>query len=73
MNVADFAPMLGMLIGLGVGIDYALFIVTRHRTGCGRGCRRRGRGSHAVNTSGRAVIFAGGRCASRCSACWCCG
>lgn len=33
MTVADFAPMLGMLIGLGVGIDYALFIVTRHRRG----------------------------------------
>ncbi|MDW4909363.1 MMPL family transporter [Streptomyces sp. ADMS] len=33
MTVADFAPMLGMLVGLGVGIDYALFIVTRHRRG----------------------------------------
>ena len=33
MNVVDFAPMLGALIGLGVGIDYALFIVTRHRRG----------------------------------------
>ena len=37
MTVADFAPMLGMLIGLGVGIDYALFIVTRHRAGLKRG------------------------------------
>ena len=37
MTVADFAPMLGMLIGLGVGIDYALFIVTRHRRGLQRG------------------------------------
>ena len=37
MTVADFAPMLGMLIGLGVGIDYALFIVTRHRSGLGSG------------------------------------
>lgn len=35
MTVADFAPMLGMLVGLGVGIDYALFIVTRHRRGSG--------------------------------------
>src|SRR5260370_1225558 len=33
MNVVDFAPILGALIGLGVGIDYALFIVTRHRRG----------------------------------------
>ena len=40
MTVADFAPMLGMLIGLGVGIDYALFIVTRHRRGLQtRACR----------------------------------
>ena len=41
MNVAEFAPMLGMLIGLGVGIDYALFIVTRHRQGLQRGLHRR--------------------------------
>jgi MMPL family len=33
MNVVDFAPILGALIGLGVDIDYALFIVTRHRRG----------------------------------------
>ncbi|MDH3294317.1 MAG: MMPL family transporter, partial [Acidimicrobiia bacterium] len=31
MDVPDFTTMLGMMIGLGVGIDYALFIVTRHR------------------------------------------
>ena len=44
MTVADFAPMLGMLIGLGVGIDYALFIVTRHRRGpAARPVRARGR------------------------------
>ena len=33
MKVVDLAPILGALIGLGVGIDYALFIVTRHRRG----------------------------------------
>ena len=37
MTVADFAPMLGSSIGLGVGIDYALFIVTRHRRGLNAG------------------------------------
>ncbi|WP_326807462.1 MMPL family transporter [Streptomyces sp. NBC_01775] len=59
MTVADFAPMLGMLIGLGVGIDYALFIVTRHRRGLRAGLPVREAALNAVTTSGRAVIFAG--------------
>lgn len=59
MNVADFAPMLGMLIGLGVGIDYALFIVTRHRRGLRQGLPVAEAAQRAVTTSGRAVIFAG--------------
>ncbi|GAA3493358.1 MMPL family transporter [Streptomyces prasinosporus] len=59
MTVADFAPMLGMLIGLGVGIDYALFIVTRHRRGLKRGLTVAEAASHAVATTGRAVVFAG--------------
>ncbi|MDJ0341408.1 MMPL family transporter [Streptomyces sp. H10-C2] len=60
MTVADFAPMLGMLIGLGVGIDYALFIVTRHRRGLKRGLPVREAAEQAVTTTGRAVVFAGG-------------
>ncbi|MEU2021196.1 MMPL family transporter [Streptomyces sp. NPDC016469] len=59
MTVADFAPMLGMLIGLGVGIDYALFIVTRHRRGLRRGMTVPEAAQHAVATTGRAVVFAG--------------
>ncbi|MER5547474.1 MMPL family transporter [Streptomyces sp. NPDC002589] len=59
MTVADFAPMLGMLIGLGVGIDYALFIVTRHRRGLKRGLSVTEAAVHAVATTGRAVVFAG--------------
>ncbi|MFE9019421.1 MMPL family transporter [Streptomyces sp. NPDC007808] len=59
MTVADFAPMLGMLIGLGVGIDYALFIVTRHRRGLKRGLPVAESITHAVATTGRAVVFAG--------------
>ncbi|GAA2631455.1 MMPL family transporter [Streptomyces axinellae] len=59
MTVADFAPMLGTLIGLGVGIDYALFIVTRHRRGLRAGLSVREAALRAVTTSGRAVIFAG--------------
>ncbi|QKW09360.1 MMPL family transporter [Streptomyces sp. NA04227] len=59
MTVADFAPMLGMLIGLGVGIDYALFIVTRHRRGLKRGLSVTDSAAEAVATTGRAVVFAG--------------
>ncbi|AJT64230.1 MMPL family transporter [Streptomyces chattanoogensis] len=59
MTVADFAPMLGMLIGLGVGIDYALFIVTRHRKGLRSGLSVQEAAERAVSVSGRAVVFAG--------------
>ncbi|WP_432121286.1 MMPL family transporter [Streptomyces sp. S1] len=59
MTVADFAPMLGMLVGLGVGIDYALFIVTRHRKGLKRGLPVAEAAETAVATTGRAVVFAG--------------
>ncbi|MFI2778907.1 MMPL family transporter [Streptomyces sp. ALB3] len=59
MTVADFAPMLGMLIGLGVGIDYALFIVTRHRRGLRSGLSVPEAARNAVATTGRAVVFAG--------------
>ncbi|GAA0361521.1 MMPL family transporter [Streptomyces blastmyceticus] len=60
MTVADFAPMLGTLIGLGVGIDYALFIVTRHRKGLRAGLSVQEAAERAVATTGRAVVFAGG-------------
>jgi RND superfamily putative drug exporter len=59
MNVVDFAPILGALIGLGVGIDYALFIVTRHRRGLQSGLAPEQAAVTALNTSGRAVLFAG--------------
>ncbi|MBB4793970.1 RND superfamily putative drug exporter [Streptomyces nodosus] len=59
MTVADFAPMLGLLIGLGVGIDYALFIVTRHRRSLKRGVPVDQAAVGAVTTTGRAVVFAG--------------
>ncbi|NEB75854.1 MMPL family transporter [Streptomyces sp. SID14478] len=59
-NVPEVAPLLGSLIGLGVGIDYALFIVTRHRRGIQRGLEPEEAAVQALNTSGRAVLFAGG-------------
>lgn len=57
--IAAFAPILGSLIGLGVGIDYALFIVTRSRQGLKRGMSIEDSIVSAINTSGRAVLFAG--------------
>ena len=59
INIAQFAPILGSLIGLGVGIDYALFIVTRSRQGLKRGLSVEDSITTAINTSGRAVAFAG--------------
>ena len=59
IGMADFAPELVLLIGLGVGVDYALFIVTRHRQGLVAGHDLETSIVNAVNTSGRAVLFAG--------------
>ncbi len=59
MSIAEFAPILSTLIGLGVGIDYALFIVNRHRVGLLAGKTPEEAAITAVNTSGRAVMFAG--------------
>jgi RND superfamily putative drug exporter len=60
LSIAGFAPTLGALVGLGVGIDYALFIVTRHRNGLLAHKPVEASIGHAVTTSGRAVLFAGG-------------
>ncbi len=57
--IASFAPLLGSLIGLGVGIDYALFIVTRTRQELKRGASVEEAVVSSLNTSGRAVLFAG--------------
>ena len=59
VTIPSSGPTLGILIGLGVGIDYALFIVTRHRTGLKAGMSPRDAAVRALNTSGRAVLFAG--------------
>ncbi|MYW01887.1 MMPL family transporter [Streptomyces sp. SID3343] len=59
MTLADVTPTLGALIGLGVGIDYALFIVNRHRRNLMTGVDVASSIAKAMNTSGRAVVFAG--------------
>ena len=58
-NTAEFAPQLAFMIGLGVGVDYALFILTRFRNGLDEGLDKRAAAVAAVDTAGRAVLFAG--------------
>ncbi|MDP9117586.1 MAG: MMPL family transporter [Actinomycetota bacterium] len=59
MNVANFSTQLAQLMTIGVGVDYALFIVTRHRRNLMRGMSVSDSIVLAMNTSGRAVLFAG--------------
>ena len=59
LSVASFSSELSTLIGLGVGVDYALFIVTRYRQQILRGATPEQAVVKAVDTSGRAVLFAG--------------
>ncbi|MGH9124746.1 MAG: MMPL family transporter [Acidimicrobiales bacterium] len=58
-SVPDFATQLAAMIGLGVGIDYALFIVTRYRQGLHQGLDPEAAVITALDTAGRAVFFAG--------------
>jgi RND superfamily putative drug exporter len=58
-DTAEFAPQLAAMIGLGVGIDYALFILTRFRNGLDEGLESRDAAIAAIDTAGRAVLFAG--------------
>ncbi|WP_416971100.1 MMPL family transporter [Streptomyces sp. 4F14] len=60
MSVPSTAPIIAAFIGLGVGIDYALFVVARYRGGIRAGLGPEEATVTAMNTSGRAVIFAGG-------------
>ena len=59
MTIAPFSDQLALLIGLGVGVDYALFIVTRYRQAVLRGVPGVDAAAEAIDTSGRAVLFAG--------------
>ena len=59
IDIATFSPTLATLIGLGVGIDYSLFVVTRHRNAIKAGRDPKAACIRALNTSGRAVLFAG--------------
>jgi RND superfamily putative drug exporter len=58
-TIPEFAPLIGIMIGLGVGIDYALFIVTRYRELTRAGATSEQATIGAMDTAGRAVVFAG--------------
>jgi RND superfamily putative drug exporter len=59
ISVPNFTPQIASMIGIGVGIDYALFIVTRYRQGLHEGRDPEAATVVALTTAGRAVIFAG--------------
>ena len=59
VEVPSVAATLATMIGLGVGIDYALFIVTRHKLQLGEGMELRESIARATATAGGAVVFAG--------------
>ena len=59
IEVPEFAPFIGIMIGLGVGIDYALLIITRYREQLHAGHTVRESVAIAMDTAGRSVLFAG--------------
>jgi putative drug exporter of the RND superfamily len=59
ITVPDYSAIVAIMIGLGVGIDYALFIVIRYREGLHEGRSPLGATMRAMDTAGRAVVFAG--------------
>jgi RND superfamily putative drug exporter len=59
LTVPNFSPEMAAMIGIGVGIDYALFIVTRYRQGIFEGRDPRDAVVTSLMTSGRSVLFAG--------------
>ena len=60
LDTPEFAPAVAGLIGIGVGVDYALLILTRFRSALLEGLDVRGSLIEAVTTAGRSVIVAGG-------------
>ncbi len=60
VDIPEFAPQMAAMVGLGVGIDYALLLVTRHREHLAQGLSVPEAVGRAVATAGQSVIFAGG-------------
>jgi putative drug exporter of the RND superfamily len=60
LTVTATAPMLAMMIGLAVGIDYALFVIARHRDQLAQGLDPQESAARTTATAGSAVVFAAG-------------
>jgi len=60
IDIPSWAPQMGSMVGLGVGIDYALFVVTRHREYLVKGMTVVESAGRSIATAGQAVVFAGG-------------
>lgn len=58
VSIASFAPQLAVMIGLGVGFDYSLFLINRYRQAVLAGSEPRDAALIAVGTAGRAIVFA---------------
>ena len=59
MDLGSTTSILAMMIGLAVGIDYALFVLSRYRAELAEGREREDAAGRAVGTAGSAVVFAG--------------
>ena len=59
VSIANWVPEVAVIVALGVGVDYALFVVSRHRNGLLAGQTPEDAAVTALNTSGRAVLLAG--------------
>jgi RND superfamily putative drug exporter len=59
LSIANWVPEVAVIVALGVGVDYALFVVSRHRNGLLAGQTPEDAAVTALNTSGRAVLLAG--------------
>ena len=60
LDVPAWAPVMAAMVGLGVGIDYALFLLSRHRENLAAGLPVAESVGRALATAGQAVVFAGG-------------
>jgi RND superfamily putative drug exporter len=59
VELTSVTPVLALMLGLAVGIDYSLFITSRHRQHLGEGIEPEAAAARAVGTAGSAVVFAG--------------
>ena len=59
LDMPNFTMAAVAMVGIGVGIDYALFIVTRYREGLSAGLEPEHAVVRSIDTAGRAVLFAG--------------